>query len=144
MIGTGKVITLAAFAASLAACSSGPASSGGVATAAPSGEWKVARLGERPVDGPTLQFADGGSASGSTGCNRFSTTVTTDDRGGLGFGATAVTKMACLDGDRMAVESRFLDALSATRRLRHDGGRLLLLDADDKVVIELDPASGQP
>lgn len=143
MIRTRIVVVLAMFAVSLAACSTGPAS-GDAAVVQPSGEWKAARVGERAVDGPTLQFAADGTASGSTGCNRFSTAAKADGRGGLSFSPTAVTKMACLDGDRMAVETRFLEALSATRGARHQGSRLLLLDADDRVLIELDPASDKP
>ncbi len=135
-----RVIALVAFSVVAAGCSTGPANDQADTKPLPSGAWKVSQLGAQAVEGPTLQFANDGGASGSTGCNRFSTTATSDGRGGLSFAPTAVTKMACLDGDRMKIESEFLDALSKTAGHRHDGGRLQLLDAEGRVLIELDPA----
>ena len=148
MVGTRRISFLVALIAATAACSAGPTSSEGNAMPAsgerPGGAWKVARVRAQSVDGPALYFADDGTVSGSTGCNRLATSATFDGRGGLVFAPTAITKMACLDGDRMAVESRFLDALAATRRVRHDTGRLQLLDGDEKVLIELEPAPERP
>ncbi len=136
-----RVIALVAFSIAAAGCSTGPANEQAGTTPPPSGAWKVSQLGAHAVEGPTLQFANDGGASGSTGCNRFSTTAISDGRGGLSFAPTAVTKMACMDGDRMKVESEFLDALSKTASHRHGDGRLQLLDAEGRVLIDLEPAS---
>lgn len=136
------VIAVLAFSVAAVGCSTGPATDQGSVVQPPSGAWTVSQLGARAVQGPTLQFANDGAASGSTGCNRFSTSTTSDGRGNLGFAPTAVTKMACMDGDRMKVESEFLDALSKTAKHRVLDGRLQLLDADGRVLIEMDPASG--
>ncbi len=143
MIGT-RIIVLLAFGAAIAACSTGPANEQGGVAEPLSGAWKVAQLDSRSVEGPTLQFATDGGASGSTGCNRFSTSANSDGRGGLSFAPTAVTKMACLDGDRMKVESAFLDALSKTVGHRRVDGRLQLTDVDGRVLVELEPAPADP
>ncbi len=135
-----RVIALLVFSVAVAGCSTGPANEQGGTTPPLSGAWKVSQLDSRAVDGPTLQFATDGGASGSTGCNRFSTAATSDGRGGLSFAPTAVTKMACLDGDRMKVESAFLEALSKTAGHRQVDGRLQLTDAEGRVLIELEPA----
>ncbi|MBU6156738.1 MAG: META domain-containing protein [Alphaproteobacteria bacterium] len=75
--------------------------------------WEATEVGGKPVATPapvTLAIADG-QASGRSGCNRYSATVTlAPDR--ISFGPLMSTKMACAEEGAMQTEAAFLDALS--------------------------------
>ena len=84
--------------------------------------------------GATIDF-DGGSASGYTGCNRWSADVTQNGEE-LQFGMVAVTEMHCGAGVQMATERNFLAVLEAARYGHYDRDALVLLDARQNVIAE--------
>jgi heat shock protein HslJ len=61
-----------------------------------------------------LKVAFDGRVEGSTGCNRF-TGQADMDAGELMFGPLAVTKMACVEPERMEREAAYLKALAEVR-----------------------------
>jgi heat shock protein HslJ len=77
--------------------------------------------------GATLQFSAGGRASGSTGCNRWFSSVTRDDHA-LQFGNMGMTRMACQAEVQMATERSFTEMLPRVRAYRQDGEELVFLD----------------
>jgi heat shock protein HslJ len=90
--------------------------------------WVLASGAE--VDGweefaPTARF-EGGTASGSTGCNRYTGPYTLDGDT-LELGAIASTRMACAPRAD-AVEREFLAALERVDHWRFDADGLVLLD----------------
>lgn len=76
---------------------------------------------------PELQFVSPTQVVGNSGCNRFAGALHLGG-GGLQMGPLAGTRRACAD-DLMALESRVLRALEATRSARLEPGQLVLLDA---------------
>lgn len=76
---------------------------------------------------PTLGV-EGDRASGTTGCNRWTASVTWTARGAMRFGPVAATKMACSPA-LMAQERAFLEALQRTTRAERRGGELTLYPA---------------
>ncbi|UXH79624.1 META domain-containing protein [Roseateles amylovorans] len=107
--------------------------------------WEVASLGSRdlPENGPrpTLQVVDG-MAQGTDGCNRYRQAITTpaDVPGALRFNPSgaATTRMACVPpGDAIARD--WHAALAATRSIRAERSRLLLIDEGDNVLARLRP-----
>jgi heat shock protein HslJ len=84
-----------------------------------------------------LRF-DAGRASGTDGCNRYSSPYTTKGSG-LEFGADgASTQMAC-PPDVMQQAAAYRSGLSAARSYRVEGGRLQLLGPDGAVLATLVP-----
>jgi heat shock protein HslJ len=73
---------------------------------------------------PTLGI-EGDRASGTTGCNQWTGTVSWSTRGAMRFGPIATTKMACSPA-LMAQERAFLDALKRTTRAERRGMELSL------------------
>lgn len=120
----------------LAACSAS-----GKKTDPPHGNWALASLGGVARTGASLAFLDADRAAGRGGCNGYSTTVRAGAAGELAFGPVAATKMACLDGDAMQLESDFFAMLAATRGYRHQADqRMQLLGGDGAVLAEFVPA----
>jgi heat shock protein HslJ len=76
---------------------------------------------------------EGGAASGTAGCNRFSGGYTLDG-GSLSFGPLATTKMACPD-DVMDQEQAVLAALEGVAGWAVEGDRLSLADADGGLLL---------
>ncbi len=76
---------------------------------------------------PTLRL-DGGRASGTAGCNRYTATYTLAGSG-LSFGPIAATKMFCAGDGVMEQEDRYLSLLSTVDGWSIEQGRLIL-DAD--------------
>jgi putative lipoprotein len=75
------------------------------------GDESVAR--KPPPNDPHLQLlAVGGSASGNSGCNRFSGRFTSDGNS-LAFGQMISTLMSCADPAMNELESRFLVAMAS-------------------------------
>lgn len=78
--------------------------------------WQLVSLDGETPDGTvplTLELDEEGFATGSGGCNQFSTTAFVSSSGMLSFGVIASTRMACLDGDIMAQEQAYLTILEA-------------------------------
>ena len=108
--------------------------------------WRAADAGAAAFSGstPTLTFDSAQHAAGSTGCNRFSGTVTIEGRS-LRFGPLMTTRRGC-PGPVMEQEKRFLGALEACRSWRKSaaaaGGQegLELLDESGAVALRLEPA----
>lgn len=131
------LVLAAAVAVLLAGCSSNPAAP----SASLAGDWRLVELtGQAVPEGeqtPTLNLAlDERMVSGMAGCNRFHGQVEHADAQDLRFGPLAATKMACLDGDRMALEQRYLAMLAqvASQRLEASGRELSLLDAGGRIL----------
>jgi heat shock protein HslJ len=91
-------------------------------------EWVLRRwsLTETAAAGPevTLSYA-GGRFSGRSGCNRYFASATGGAPGAVAIGPAGATQMAC-EPSVMAVEKRFLDALSRIRRYSFLAGELIL------------------
>ncbi len=83
----------------------------------------------------TLRF-EGGHASGSDGCNRFSTRYQSDARQ-LRFQAPAVTRMMCPSEGLIEQEQAFLKAPSTVAGTRHEGDRLELRKAEGALAVTL-------
>jgi heat shock protein HslJ len=85
--------------------------------------------------GATLDF-DGNRASGYTGCNNWTATVTQNGEE-LRFSNVSATERAC-DGAGVQIdtERNFLAALEATRYAHYDQDALFLLDAQQHAVAE--------
>ena len=84
---------------------------------------------------PVVSLAyDGGRFAGSSGCNRYSATVTAGAApGAVQVGLLAGTRMACPD-PQSAVEGRFLEYLGRARTLGFRLGRLFIAYVTDKGV----------
>ncbi|HRO60075.1 MAG TPA: META domain-containing protein [Burkholderiaceae bacterium] len=102
--------------------------------------WIVTRLhGARPETpsspAPTMRF-EHGRVAGSDGCNRYSAGYrSAGDSFGL-LGNMVGTKRMCPD-EQMRTARAFTAALNDARALRHEGGRLLLLDGSGAPVMTL-------
>ena len=93
-------------------------------------DWLLSTLHGRPIASGTnldLIFAFR-QASGFSGCNRFSTTFTTDGVSSLTFGPVAATQMAC-DGAANLLESSYLQALGDVARYAMTADTLTLSNA---------------
>jgi heat shock protein HslJ len=90
----------------------------------------------------TLTLADDGTASGSSGCNQYNGSYTTEGAS-LSFGPLASTQMACADADINAQEAAYLAALGTVASFRLQGTRLDLLTADESLAASFEgPAGG--
>lgn len=81
----------------------------------------------------TLVLGDDGTASGSSGCNQYNGSYTTDGAG-LTFGPLASTQRACADPDLNAQEAAYLAALGTVTSYRLEGSRLDLITPDGSVA----------
>ncbi|MGL4648330.1 MAG: META domain-containing protein, partial [Caldilineaceae bacterium] len=98
--------------------------------------WIMASIdGQLPVEGSvvTLQLQEDGTAFGSDGCNRFTTTWSQVDEGSLSFGAVAGTMMAC-EEPIMEQADAFQQALASVTAYTQTR-RQLILFADDEIVL---------
>jgi heat shock protein HslJ len=104
--------------------------------------WVLSSLpGRSLVEGATatLRF-ESGRASGTDGCNRYTTTYTADGSK-LTFGAAgAATMMACVP-EVMEQARAFTSSLGATSAHRVEAGQLHLLGPDGAVVASFAPQS---
>lgn len=95
----------------------------------PEGYWLLVSLRGEPIaegsaNPPTLRL-EGGSAGGTGGCNSWGASYTLGESGLIRFSELWSTKMACED---MGLESRFYEALSASRSWSVSGCILVLAD----------------
>lgn len=84
----------------------------------------------------TLAFDADGPASGSAGCNRF-TTRWQSEGSRLTFGPVALTRMMCPRPEVMEQEQSFVRALETVATARFDGDRLELRTADGAIALQL-------
>jgi len=84
----------------------------------------------------TLEFAADGKASGSAGCNRFTTSYQADGPR-LSFSNTAATRRACGAAGLMEQEQAFLKALESVATTRIEGERLELRNAQGSLLASL-------
>lgn len=98
--------------------------------------WKVTEIGGQPVPAdvtPTIGFADDGTASGMSGCNRFTGRYELTGEG-LAFGPLAMTRMACPE-PQSATERAMGTALATITRFdMAEDGRLILLAGEKPAV----------
>jgi heat shock protein HslJ len=85
---------------------------------------------------PTIKF-EGNRASGSTGCNRFDIQHIRQN-GGSRFSNGITTRMACMDDNRNALESRYMAALETITNIEISPTTLTLRSADSRTVLMFD------
>lgn len=103
--------------------------------------WVLVQLGDesvivgqgRPEPYIVLQAATK-EIAGHTGCNRLNGGYRIDGDA-LRISEVTTTRMACPDGD---LEHRFLNALESVARWRLQGDRLVLLDAENAALMQLE------
>jgi heat shock protein HslJ len=101
-------------------------------------EWTVTHLEGAEITGPqrpTMLFGADGSLSGSGSCNRYAGSYQITGEG-IEIGTAAATRMACLDPDVSAQETRFFALLEQVTRfdIAADGS-LELLSGDQPVIV---------
>jgi heat shock protein HslJ len=105
----------------------------------PYGAWLVEEVAGEAVADPvrqTLRLSQDGTASGSSGCNRFFSDVDSSEEASLRFGALGSTRMLCAD-EVMAEEQRYLAALETVRSWHGDGVTLVLADESGDIAVRL-------
>jgi len=98
--------------------------------------WEATQVGGQPVATAapvTLSFADG-KASGRSGCNRYSGTVTVD-AGRIRFSEIMSTKMACAEEGAMMTEMAYLQALSGAEAWSVSGDGLLTISGSKGAIL---------
>lgn len=92
--------------------------------------WQVTAVGATSVAGSlgmTVRFAEDGSISGYTGCNRYEGSYEIGGEG-ISTGTIAATQRGCLDPAATQLEADFLAALGGLRSFAiEDGGSLRLV-----------------
>lgn len=119
------------------------------APASPEGEWEVTGIlrddaSVSPLEGTTLtaRFGEDGSLSGSSGCNSYTSSFTTD-KGSITIEPPAGTKKACAEpAGVMEQEAAYLAALPDAVSYRVSGNVLELIDADDMRLVTFARAAG--
>jgi len=96
--------------------------------------WVLTSLAGRPVTGPAVtgRFKNG-RMQGTDGCNRFTSTYTTNGSSIQIGPKGAATQMACLP-DVMKQAEVFAAALAGARTYRVNTGRLELMGADGAIL----------
>ncbi len=100
--------------------------------------WRVDEIDGRRVQdpgAPTLSFDGAQRVSGSSGCNRYTASLTAAGSG-LRAGEVAMTRVACSPAV-MELESRFVTALAAVRSYRLAGDALELVDESGRLRLRL-------
>src|SRR5688572_24983584 len=85
----------------------------------------------------TLIFGTDGRVSGRAGCNQYGGSVTLNGASMI-LDQVFSTKMACTALALMDQETRFLEALQATRSYRMEGPKLVLVDGSGKPRLRFD------
>ncbi len=96
--------------------------------------------------GITLRFGDDGRASGASTCNGYSAQAQVGAGAALTFGPILSTKRACVDPDRMALETTYFDALQGISAYTVQGNTLRLTYNNGSSTLEFTgtPAPGMP
>jgi heat shock protein HslJ len=101
--------------------------------------WRLVELeGQPSIPGggarePHLRFAPENRVNGATGCNTLGGRFERADDG-VRFGDLFSTRMACVEEDRMAQETRFMRALEAADRYAITGDTLTLFTGERAVA----------
>jgi heat shock protein HslJ len=101
-------------------------------------KWRPDYVGAElmPKDsGMFVQFAVDGGIKGHGGCNAFFGSMERTEAG-ISIGPLGATRMACPE-PAMGRETAFMNALQDARGFEVDGGRLQLLDGDNRLLVEL-------
>jgi heat shock protein HslJ len=142
-IGTGRLELLAADGRVLATLAPQPTELAGtswLATGINNGKEAVVSLvADSTV---TLEFAADGRASGSAGCNRYTTGYQAEGSR-LSFQPAAATRKMCAPPELMEQEQGFLRALETVASARFEGDRLELRTASGALAVRLTRA-GRP
>ncbi|MDH4047369.1 MAG: META domain-containing protein [Gammaproteobacteria bacterium] len=104
--------------------------------------WQPLSIGGDPIavgSAMRLQFGLDGKLTGHSGCNGFSGDYSRDAES-VEIGPLGATRMACPDRET-TLENRFFDALQRTVTAESRAGRLILSDADGKVLAVLKQAT---
>ena len=108
-------------------------------------EWVLTRFSpeeEAPAEPEITLVLAAGAISGSSGCNRYRTTLTEGETPGqVSVGQIVGTMMACPD-ETMKLEGRYLEALQATTHYGFLAGSLVLSWSRDEVSGALFFSSG--
>ncbi len=95
--------------------------------------WRLERFDfaeTAPAEPPITLVFEAGRIAGGSGCNRYFATVENGDLPGtVTVGPPGMTMMAC-PGDEMALEERYMKALSAVDKIGFLAGRLALSYSD--------------
>ena len=93
--------------------------------------WSADQLAENSA--VSLAFVDNG-ITGFSGCNRYNASMSDGESpGAVSVGPTGGTRMACPE-EQMAVEARYLQALSSVTKVSFLQGQLILTAASDKGI----------
>jgi heat shock protein HslJ len=106
------LLIAAVLAITVAACSSSGTGGHSISGTA----WTVTSVGGQAAvaaSPPTIQFGADGTIHGTTGCNQYNGTYTTDGEK-LTVGPLATTRMACADPAVNTQEAAFTTAMSGT------------------------------
>lgn len=114
------------------------------ATALQGGDWTVTSIEgvERiTAPAPKIRFAGTDYVGGNAGCNNFvGKYQLTESNGALTLGPLASTRMMCVPKPQ-GQEDMFFKATELTRTLRLQGAVMLLLNAQQQVVMRLERAT---
>lgn len=114
------------------------------AQALPGTNWLLSSLeGQMPLPGAniTLQFGVDGTASGSDGCNRYSTSYTVN-QSSISFGQPAATTMMACAEPVMRQAETYLQALGRANRFQLQNDLLILLDGQAVLATFVAEAQG--
>jgi heat shock protein HslJ len=92
-------------------------------------EWALVSMAD-----VTLKF-DQGNATGSGGCNQYRGPYMVSGSN-LTFGPIAATKRACVENERNAQETAYLDALAKVKSFEGSENKLVLKDAGGATLLE--------
>lgn len=101
-------------------------------------KWRPDYIGANSVANDAelfIQFGIDGSINGHGGCNKFFGSLEKSDSG-IVMGPLGATRMACPE-PIMKLETEFMSALQSTEKFQLSGEKLILVDADDKLLVEL-------
>ena len=127
------------FAIAVAAFAAGSAVAQSASQTSPMGKWQATEISGASVAADvqtTLEIAEDGQSTGSGGCNTFRGMAEFSITA-ISFGPLAGTKMACPE-PAMNQEVKFHKALEQVKAWKFEQPHhLLLLDADNNVVVKL-------
>ena len=106
------------------------------ANPSPQGKWRVTEIAGRATNASvntTFEPSGNGNVAGTTGCNQYRAQGKLNGNG-LTFGLASSTAMNCRE-PQMAQETLFFEQLPKVRGWRLENGKLLLLDAQNNVIL---------
>jgi putative lipoprotein len=100
--------------------------------------WKAERIGESAVPkgiDSTLEFEQEGDVAGSTGCNVYVSQLLQEQRF-IRFTEVMKAGVKC-SPEAQEQEDQFVKALASARRIQFGRDRLVLMDENDKAVLDM-------